>query len=93
MRLNARTSAVPARYAENVELALRLLGKQKLPAAMKVGHVVLVALLDSGIPIKMPGRKELNLGVLRPEKEACWLGNRFRSATRQPAMELWKSSK
>lgn len=57
----------PARYAENVELALRLLGKQKLPAAMKVGHVDLVALLDSGIPIKMPGRKELNLGVLRPE--------------------------
>ena len=57
----------PARYIESVNLALRMLGTRKIPKAAKVGHLDLVALLDSGIPVKMPGRKELNLGVLRPE--------------------------
>jgi len=60
-------SQSPARYVENVELALRLLGTRKIPKAAAVGHLDLVALLDSGVPVKMPGRKELNLGVLRPE--------------------------
>ena len=57
----------PTRYVENVELALRLLGTRQVPRAAKVGHIDLVALLDSGIPVSMPGRKELNVGVLRPE--------------------------
>jgi CIC family chloride channel protein len=57
----------PSRYVENVELALRLLGTRQIPRAAKVGHLDLVALLDSGIPIQMPGRKELNVGILRPE--------------------------
>jgi chloride channel protein, CIC family len=57
----------PARYVENVELALRLLGTRKLPKAAKVGHLDLVALLDSGVPVQLPGRKELHLGVLLPE--------------------------
>ena len=57
----------PERYVENVELALRLLGTRQVPKAAKIGHLDLVALLDSGIPVRMPGRKELNLGVLRPE--------------------------
>jgi chloride channel protein, CIC family len=57
----------PARYIENVELALRLLGTRKIPRAAKVGHLDLVALLDSGIPVQIPGRKQLSVGVLRPE--------------------------
>ncbi len=57
----------PSRYVENVQLALRLLGTRQIPRAAKIGHIDLVALLDSGIPIRMPGRKELNVGVLRPE--------------------------
>lgn len=57
----------PARYVENVELALRLLGTSQIPKAAKVGHLDLVALLDSGVPIQMPGRKELNVGVVHPE--------------------------
>jgi CIC family chloride channel protein len=57
----------PARYVENVQLALQLLGAQKIPNAATVGHLDLVTLLDSGLPIKMPGRKELSVGVLRPE--------------------------
>ncbi len=57
----------PSRYVENVELALRLLGTRQIPKAAKIGHVDLVALLDSGVPISMRGRKELNLGILRPQ--------------------------
>ena len=57
----------PARYLENVELALKLLGKSKIPRAAKVGHIDLVTLLDSGIPVRLPGRKHLNIGVLRPQ--------------------------
>ncbi len=57
----------PSRYVESVELALRLLGTGQIPRAAKVGHLDLVALLDSGIPIDMPGRKQLNVGMLRPQ--------------------------
>ncbi len=57
----------PSRYVENVELALRLLGTRQIPQAAKIGHLDLVALLDSGIPISMRGRKELNVGILRPQ--------------------------
>lgn len=59
----------PTRYVENVQLALRLLGTSRIPSAAKIGHLDLVALLDSGIPVKVPGRKELNVGMLRPESE------------------------
>jgi len=57
----------PARYVENVELALRLLGTRALPRTAKVGHLDLVTLLDSGVPIEIRGRKRLDVGVLRPE--------------------------
>ncbi|HUO26814.1 MAG TPA: chloride channel protein [Candidatus Aquilonibacter sp.] len=69
----------PARYVENVQLALQLLGSQRALPAAAIGHLDLVTLLDSGLPIKMPGRKELSVGVLRPESsfvgktvEACY---------------------
>ena len=57
----------PARYEENVQLALDLLGKRQIPRAVKVGHLDLVALLDSGIPIWLPGHKKLSVGVLRTQ--------------------------
>jgi len=63
----ANRAESPARYVENVELALHLLGTQALPRAAKVGHLDLVALLDSGVPVQLPGRRQLHVGVLRPE--------------------------
>jgi chloride channel protein, CIC family len=57
----------PARYEENIQLALDLLEKPQIPRAAKVGHLDLVALLDSGIPIWLPGRKKLSVGVLRAQ--------------------------
>ena len=32
-----------------------------------MGHIDLVTLLDSGIPVRLPGRKHLNIGVLHPQ--------------------------
>jgi len=55
----------PARYAENVELALRILGTGQMPRGVNPGHLDLVSLLDSGVPLKLPGKKELNIGLLR----------------------------
>jgi CIC family chloride channel protein len=57
-------SQSPARYAENVQLALDILGTNRVPKAAKVGHLNLVSLLDSGIPVNLPGRRQLHLGVL-----------------------------
>ena len=57
----------PARYVENVQLALQLLGTRRIPNVATIGHLDLVTLLDSGVAVKLPGRKELSLGVLRPE--------------------------
>lgn len=57
----------PARYVENVQVALDLLGKGQIPKTAKVGHLDLVALLDSGVPVNLPGRRQLHLSVLRPE--------------------------
>jgi chloride channel protein, CIC family len=57
----------PARYEENIQLALDLLGSGQIPGAAKVGHLDLVALLDSGVPVSLPGRKQLNVGVLHPQ--------------------------
>ena len=57
----------PARYEENVRVALSVLGTRKLPKSAKVGHLDLVMLLDSGLPVNLPGRRQLNVGVLHPQ--------------------------
>lgn len=57
----------PSRYVENVELALKLLGTHTLPRNANIGHIDLVSLLDSGIPLQMPGRREMSAGLLRAD--------------------------
>ena len=57
----------PALYVENVQTALKILGRGQVPRTAKVGHLDLVSLLNSGIPINLPGKRELNLGVLQLE--------------------------
>ena len=60
-------SQSPARYEENVRLALGVLGTRPLRKAAKVGHLDLVTLLDSGVPVNLPGRRQLNVGILHPQ--------------------------
>ncbi len=56
----------PARYQESIQLALSLLGTRGISQAVHLGHLDLVALLDTGIPIQLPGRRHLHVGVLHP---------------------------
>jgi CIC family chloride channel protein len=57
----------PAHYLEHVRVALGLLSKGQIPPSAEVGHLNLVALLDSGIPLDLPGGKQLTVGRLRAE--------------------------
>jgi CIC family chloride channel protein len=63
----AGRAASPARYEDHVRVALDLLQQHRLPAKAKVGHLDLVTLLDSGVSLKLSGRRELSIGVLPPE--------------------------
>jgi chloride channel protein, CIC family len=60
-------SQSPSRYEENVRLALGVLGTHQIPKSAKLGHLDLVTLLDSGMPVNLPGRRQLNVGVLHPQ--------------------------
>lgn len=55
----------PARYEENVQSALTLLGTGKVLRASKIWHLDREVLLDSGTPISLPSLKKLNVDVLR----------------------------
>ena len=57
----------PARYVDSVDSALKILDSRNLPKAAIVGHLDLVAVLDSGVGVQIPGRKELGIGMLKPE--------------------------
>jgi CIC family chloride channel protein len=59
----------PARYVENVQLALKLIDSHHIPRTAGIGHLDLVALLNSGVPLRLPGGKELSVGILRPESD------------------------
>lgn len=55
----------PALYMENVRTALKILSTGQIPRSVQVGHLDLVSLLDSGVPIKLRGRRELGVGMLK----------------------------
>jgi CIC family chloride channel protein len=72
-----RRSDSPAHHAEHLRVALSLLGKRQLPAPDTIGHVDLLALLASGIPVDLSDGKQLTLRVLRAESP--WVGQSIRS--------------
>lgn len=57
----------PAHLAEHLKIALRLLKQRSLPGQSDVGHIDLLALLQTGIPVELPGNRRLVMGVLRPQ--------------------------
>ncbi len=61
----------PAHHVEHLRIALALLGKHQIPHPATIGHLDLVALLDSGIPIDFPDGKQLMLGVLRADSSCA----------------------
>jgi CIC family chloride channel protein len=54
----------PAHYVEHLEAVLRLLSERRFSAPATITHLDLRLLLASGIPVDMPGNKQLIIGVL-----------------------------
>jgi chloride channel protein, CIC family len=54
----------PAHYMDEVRGALALIGRHRLPKKPRVGHLDLLALLQSGIPLDLPHEKRLSMVVL-----------------------------
>jgi len=57
----------PAHYLDHIRVALTLLGRRKLSAIDKLGHLDLIRLLRSKVRFDLPGGRQLQLGLLRPE--------------------------
>jgi CIC family chloride channel protein len=55
----------PAHYVEHLESTLRLLTEQHFLVPATVSHLDLRLLLASGIPVDLPGNKQLIIGVLK----------------------------
>ncbi len=62
---------------DHLRIALSLLGKRQVPSPDTIGHVDLLALLASGIPVDLPDGKQLTMGVLR--SESPWVGQSVHS--------------
>jgi CIC family chloride channel protein len=57
----------PAHYIEHVEAVLRLFSERQLSVPATITHLDLRLLLASGIPVDVPGNKQLIIGVLRAD--------------------------
>jgi CIC family chloride channel protein len=57
----------PAHRAYQMEVALRLLRRESLPDLSEIGELDLLSLLKSGIPVEVPGDRQLLVGTLKPE--------------------------
>lgn len=57
----------PAHYLEHIQIALSLLGKRDLPIGEQMGHLDLVRMLRSRIHFDLPGKKELNMALMKDD--------------------------
>ena len=64
----------PAHQVEHLETAIRLLAKRQVHIPETISHVDLRALLDTGIPIDLPGNRRL---IIKPiKKDSVYVGKR-----------------
>ena len=57
----------PAHHVEHIRVALTLLGRRNVPGADAIGHLDLLRLLRSNVRFDLPGGRQLEMGLLRPE--------------------------
>ncbi len=62
-----RQADSPTHAIEHIEAALHLLREKHIPLPAAVGHLDLITLLQSGIPIELPGNERMLLCSLRPD--------------------------
>jgi len=64
----------PAHQVEHLETAIQLLAKRQVRIPETISHVDLRTLLETGIPIDLPGKKRL---IIRPiKKDSVYVGKR-----------------
>jgi len=57
----------PAHQLDHLESLLRLVYEKKVVFPGRTGHLDLRAFVSSGLPVDLPGGKQMVMGVLRPE--------------------------
>lgn len=62
-----RRSDSPAHRIEHLQTAVRILSESRSLDLRSIGHLNLLNLMESGVPIDLPDGKQLVLGTLRPE--------------------------
>ena len=67
-----RRSDSPAHSAELLQIALNLMNQGRISIPAVIGHVNLLKLLSSGIPVDLPDGKLLVIGTLNPQSP--WIG-------------------
>ena len=60
-----RSSESPAHHSEHLKIALDLLQQRKVIDPSQAGHLDLLGLLRSGIPVELPGEQRLAIRVLK----------------------------
>jgi chloride channel protein, CIC family len=68
----------PAHQMEQVEATIRLLAKRSINVPETISHLNLRTLLDSGIPVDLPGNRHLMIGAVR--KGSRYIGKRVDQA-------------
>jgi CIC family chloride channel protein len=61
----------PAHRIENLKTALKILSERQSFDPSMLGHVNLLSLLESGLPIDLPGGKQLFILTLSPDSPQC----------------------
>jgi CIC family chloride channel protein len=56
----------PAHYVDEIRAGLSLIGKRKGLKKAKIGHLDLLTLLTSGIPIDLPDGRRMSVGTVKP---------------------------
>ncbi len=56
----------PSHHAEHVRIALGILSQGRIPTGAEVGHVDLVEVIRSGVPVDLPDEKRLHIIDLHP---------------------------
>ncbi|MGD8321651.1 MAG: chloride channel protein [Gemmatimonadota bacterium] len=73
-----RTADSPAHRMEHLRTAVRMLSERRRFDAASVGHMDLVALLESGIPLDLPDGKQLMIETL--PADSSWAGRPVKDA-------------
>ena len=66
----------PAHHVEHLRIAMDLLEKRRVTSPTVIGHLDLLALVESGIAVDLSEGKQLTIGVLRPG--SSWVGKPIR---------------